>query len=75
MFFYANSENSRFEFIDFIMALRYSSFDVIETVSSGKSAPISMEEREILEAIEVIFSEARDAKRFTAFRFWAQGEK
>jgi len=34
-----------------------------------------MEDREILKAIEVIFSEARDAKRFTAFRFWAQGEK
>jgi len=34
-----------------------------------------MEDKEISKVIEVIFSEARDTKRFTTLRFSGQGEK
>lgn len=38
------------------MPLGYCTFGVIERVSPGNLAPVPMEEREILEAIEVIFN-------------------
>ena len=43
-------------YIDLAVPLRYCTFGVIERISPRNLVPVPMEEREILEAIEVIFS-------------------